>query len=95
MLLEYNQNISIGFELRAGDNHDHAHVGDNIYVTMVASLFTTHSFAMNQRLLILALDEVQKIGSWNHVVRGHAPASGAVAPLGHYQLFVVHEGIPN
>ncbi|KAK2664392.1 hypothetical protein Ddye_002966 [Dipteronia dyeriana] len=96
VLLEYNQNISIEFVLGAGDNHDHAHVGDNIYVTMVAPSFTTHSFAMNQRLLILALDgPVRKIGSWNHAVRGHAPASGAVAPPGHYQLFVVHEGIPS
>ncbi|KAI9182336.1 hypothetical protein LWI28_024326 [Acer negundo] len=42
--------------------------------------------------LILALDgQVRKISSWIHVVRGHAPASGAVAPIGHYQLFVVHE----
>ncbi|KAI9174846.1 hypothetical protein LWI28_023590 [Acer negundo] len=43
--------------------------------------------------LILPLDEqVQKISSWIRVVRGHPPASGAVAPPGHYQLFVVHEG---
>ncbi|KAI9201156.1 hypothetical protein LWI28_019060 [Acer negundo] len=38
--------------------------------------------------------QVRKIGSWIHVVRGHAPVSEAVAPPGHYQLFVVHEGIP-
>ncbi|KAI9192303.1 hypothetical protein LWI28_020839 [Acer negundo] len=27
---------------------------------------------------------VRKIGSWIHVVRGHAPVSGTVAPPGHY-----------
>ncbi|KAK3220360.1 hypothetical protein Dsin_014330 [Dipteronia sinensis] len=82
VLLEYNQNIAIEFELRVGDNHDHAHVGDNIYVTMAAPSLTTLSFALNQRLLILALDgPVRMIGSWNHVVRGHAPASGATRTL--------------
>ncbi|KAL5831417.1 hypothetical protein ACOSQ3_016837 [Xanthoceras sorbifolium] len=97
VLLEYKQEILIEFEPR-GD--DLAYVGDNnIYATMVAPSFTTHSFSMNQRVLVLAMDGVSvgvgKASSRNHVVRVQAPTSGAVAPPGHYQLFVVHEGTPS
>jgi hypothetical protein len=71
-------------------------LGD-VSVTMVAPSFTTHSFAMNQRLLFL---DVTK----NVAVRGRAgafsasvtmPATAVLAPPGYYMLFVVNGHIPS
>ncbi|WVZ56321.1 hypothetical protein U9M48_006869 [Paspalum notatum var. saurae] len=68
-----------------------------VSVTMVAPSFTTHSFAMNQRLLFL---EVTKTAA----VRGHAgtynvsvtmPATAVLAPPGYYMVFVVNGHIPS
>ncbi|KAJ0105482.1 hypothetical protein Patl1_17410 [Pistacia atlantica] len=88
MLLKYNQKLSIGFAIKGK-------LG-NIYVTMVAPSFTTHSVAMNQRLLVLAINGVQKnANAKNYILEGEAPASAALAPPGYYQLFVVHEGVPS
>jgi len=73
-----------------------AGLGD-VSVTMVASSFTTHSFAMNQRLLFL---DVTK----NVAVRGRAgtfnasvtmPATAVLAPSGYYMVFVVNGHIPS
>ncbi|TKY69731.1 Galactose oxidase [Spatholobus suberectus] len=64
-------------------------------VTLVAPSFTTHSFAMNQRVLVLDVVGVQEValGAYKVVARG-AP-SLAVAPPGYYMLFIVHAGIPS
>ncbi|OQU76146.1 hypothetical protein SORBI_3010G099500, partial [Sorghum bicolor] len=68
-----------------------AGLGD-VSVTMLAPSFTTHSFAMNQRLLFL---DVTK----NVAVRGRAgtfnasvtmPATAVLAPPGYYMVFVVN-----
>ncbi|KAL0337388.1 UNVERIFIED_CONTAM: Aldehyde oxidase GLOX1 [Sesamum calycinum] len=62
----------------------------NIKVTMYSPPFTTHGYSMNQRLLILKVNRVEK---------GHisvvAPPSATLAPPGHYLLFVVHRGVPS
>ncbi|EOY23887.1 Glyoxal oxidase-related protein [Theobroma cacao] len=88
--LGYKQKVSLEFTLEGNVNQ-----GD-VYVTMVAPSFTTHSIAMNQRLLVLALDEgVKKTPSGNYLVKGYAPETAALAPPGYYQLFLVHEGIPS
>ncbi|GMY30641.1 aldehyde oxidase GLOX1-like [Fagus crenata] len=88
--LRYKQKFSLAFDLRGkGDIK-------KMYVTMVAPSFTTHSFAMNQRVLVLGLDQVHGTSSTgNFVVQGHAPATAAVAPPGYYLLFVVHDGVPS
>ncbi|CAN1177923.1 Aldehyde oxidase GLOX1 [Linum perenne] len=68
-----------------------------MYVTMVAPSFTTHSFAMNQRLLVLKVEaEDGGVGGrGSYVVKVNAPAKAAFAPPGYYQLFVVREGVPS
>ncbi|CAK7335829.1 unnamed protein product [Dovyalis caffra] len=89
--LKYKQKVSMHFHL----DQRQKELG-KIYVTMVAPSFTTHSYSMNQMLLVLALDsEAQKVDSSNYVVDVHAPATARLAPSGYYQLFVVHEGVPS
>lgn len=60
---------------------------------MIAPAFPTHSVALKQRILFLAVNEVQKNANLqNYNLEGEAPAIGALAPPGYCQLFVVHEG---
>ncbi|KAL2538266.1 glyoxal oxidase-related protein [Forsythia ovata] len=67
---------------------------DLIKVTIVAPSFTTHSFSMNQRLLVLS-QNVTVLGKSTYQVRVLTPGSGNLAPRGYYLLFVVHEDIPS
>ncbi|WCJ26640.1 glyoxal oxidase-related protein [Euphorbia peplus] len=94
LALSYRQNFRVEFQL----NQDETKLG-NIYVTMLAPSFTTHSFAMNQRLLVLGLedsvDRIQVSGAGKYVLGVNAPGTAALAPPGYYQLFVVHEGVPS
>lgn len=66
-----------------------------VMVTMVAPSFTTHSFAMNQRLLVLHVDVVERVSLFGYRVTVRAPLSPNVAPPGYYMLFVVHDEIPS
>lgn len=85
----YKQKLSINFGLKA--------VLDikSVYVTLVAPSFTSHSFSMNQRVLVLEVARVRQMSAGNYVVEGYAPATAALAPPGYYQLFVVHGGVPS
>lgn len=65
-------------------------------VRIVAPPFTTHSFAMNQRMVVLRMigtthDDV--LDSYDLSVVG--PSTAEIAPPGYYLLFVVHSGIPS
>ncbi|KAK8956629.1 hypothetical protein KSP39_PZI001199 [Platanthera zijinensis] len=66
-----------------------------VIVTMLSPAFATHSFSMNQRLLVLATDGVMSILESSYSVRVAAPPSGTLAPPGYYMVFVVNEGIPS
>ncbi|KAM7257809.1 hypothetical protein ACFE04_013550 [Oxalis oulophora] len=89
--LPYNKKFSVNFHLKLiGEKK----IG-NLSMTMVAPSFTTHSFAMNQRLLVLAVDGVRRSAKESYVVVGYAPPNKAVAPPGYYMLFVVHDGVPS
>ncbi|KAI3726797.1 hypothetical protein L1987_66603 [Smallanthus sonchifolius] len=67
-----------------------------VSVTMVAPSFNTHSFSMNQRLLVLDGGVASKIiGRSRYQVVVRAPPSGNIAPAGNYLLFVVHKEIPS
>ncbi|KAJ0431096.1 putative galactose oxidase [Helianthus annuus] len=69
-------------------------VDRRVMVTLVAPSFTTHSFAMNQRVLVLYVDVVEQVSLFEYRVTVRAPLSPNVAPPGYYMLFVVHDGIP-
>ncbi|KAM2544210.1 hypothetical protein TB1_015927 [Malus domestica] len=66
-----------------------------VSVTMVAPSFNTHSFSMNQRLLVLAAETVRKVWEMTYQVQVTTPASGNLAPSGYYLLYVVHQQIPS
>ncbi|KAL4566411.1 hypothetical protein LXL04_030526 [Taraxacum kok-saghyz] len=67
-----------------------------VSVTLVAPSFNTHSFSMNQRLLVLDGGNIVKaVGKLTYEVKPVAPPSGNTAPAGYYMLFVVHHGVPS
>ncbi|KAJ0614900.1 putative galactose oxidase [Helianthus annuus] len=67
-----------------------------VKVTMVAPSFNTHSFSMNQRLLILdGGNTTVAVGMSHYEVSVVAPPSGNIAPAGNYILFVVHQEVPS
>ncbi|TYH72880.1 hypothetical protein ES332_D05G286900v1 [Gossypium tomentosum] len=68
---------------------------NQVSVTMVAPAFNTHSFSMNQRLLVLGNDKVAALGKVTYDIDVTTPCSGNLAPSGFYLLFVVHQGIPS
>ncbi|KAG8389903.1 hypothetical protein BUALT_Bualt01G0027300 [Buddleja alternifolia] len=86
----YKQQIPVRFTIPTGRVN-----GSSIMVTMVAPPFTTHSFSMNQRLLILSGGNVTTVGNSTYQVRVMTPDSGNLAPSGYYILFVVHRDIPS
>uniref|UniRef100_A0A0A9DY17 Uncharacterized protein n=1 Tax=Arundo donax TaxID=35708 RepID=A0A0A9DY17_ARUDO len=68
-----------------------------VSVTMVAPSFTTHSFAMNQRLLFLEVSKAAALPDRAGTYKASAtmPATAALAPPGYYMVFVVNGDIPS
>ncbi|OAY65125.1 Galactose oxidase [Ananas comosus] len=87
---KYGERITIGFQMKGGEGE--------VAVTMVAPAFTTHSFSMSQRVLVLEAAAVVNCSSSSGgfcAAEGFAPPTAAVAPPGYYMLFVVHGGVPS
>ncbi|CAL5332187.1 unnamed protein product [Camellia sinensis] len=87
--LGYGQQIAVWFTVTGTVN------GNMLSVTMVAPSFNTHSFSMNQRLLVLGGGNVTTLGQSTYEVRVITPGSGNFAPSGYFLLFVVHQEIPS
>ncbi|KAK8580846.1 hypothetical protein V6N13_143905 [Hibiscus sabdariffa] len=68
---------------------------NSVSVTMVAPAFNTHSFSMNQRLLVLCDDKVKALGNSAYSIEATTPSSPNLAPAGFYLLFVVYQDIPS
>ncbi|XP_010504696.1 PREDICTED: aldehyde oxidase GLOX-like [Camelina sativa] len=69
---------------------------DLLSVRIVAPSFTTHSFAMNQRMVILKLLSVTRDQLTNsYRVSALGPSTAEIAPPGYYMMFLVHAGIPS
>ncbi|CAL0318986.1 unnamed protein product [Lupinus luteus] len=66
-----------------------------VSVTMLAPPFTTHSFSMNQRLLVLEPNVLNDVGKSSYEVEVTTPGSPILAPPGFYLVFVVHQDIPS
>ncbi|XP_071704280.1 aldehyde oxidase GLOX-like [Rutidosis leptorrhynchoides] len=65
-------------------------------VTIISPSFNTHSFSMNQRLLILDGGKTTKsVGDSTYEIHTTAPPSRMIAPSGYYMLFVVHQDVPS
>ncbi|KAF7817852.1 aldehyde oxidase GLOX [Senna tora] len=65
-----------------------------VSVRLVAPSFTTHSFAMNQRMVVLNLVGVTHVGAHTYYATVVGPSSPQIAPPGFYLLFLLHAGIP-
>ncbi|KAF3620227.1 putative peptide transporter PTR5-like [Capsicum annuum] len=66
-----------------------------VKVTMVAPGFNTHSFTMNQRLLVLASENMRQVGIKDYQINVVTPNNAKLAPPGYYMFFVVHQTIPS
>ncbi|XP_047959517.1 aldehyde oxidase GLOX1-like [Salvia hispanica] len=86
----YGQQIPVRFSIGPGQL-----VKSTIMVTMIAPSFATHSFSMNQRLLVLDRGDVMPVGGSVYQLKAGMPGSGNLAPAGYYLLFVVHKDIPS
>ncbi|PIA57217.1 hypothetical protein AQUCO_00600149v1 [Aquilegia coerulea] len=90
--LTYGQRSIVRFSIPGA-----ALVEIGISVTMVAPSFTTHSFAMNQRLLVLSRGKTTVVAGnpSTYQVLVTMPNSANLAPPGYYLLFVNHQDIPS
>ncbi|XP_043708549.1 aldehyde oxidase GLOX1-like [Telopea speciosissima] len=90
--LSYGQRLVVRFLVSGAVNKK------RVWVTMVAPSFTTHSFSMNQRLLVLGGGNVLAAPPPTKLAYDVAvitPNSAFLAPSGYYLLFVVHQEIPS
>ncbi|RAL37654.1 hypothetical protein DM860_000348 [Cuscuta australis] len=68
--------------------------GGGLAVNVIAPSFTTHSFAMNQRMLVLDVYALQQLSPLTYKITVFAPLTRNIAPPGYYMVFLVHRGIP-
>ncbi|XP_010532190.1 PREDICTED: aldehyde oxidase GLOX [Tarenaya hassleriana] len=68
---------------------------DRLSVRIISPSFTTHSFAMNQRMVVLRLHEVAHHESGPYWITAFGPSTAEIAPPGYYMMFVVHAGVPS
>lgn len=87
--IAYGQRFTVQFTVAAALN------GSAVAVTMVAPSFTTHSYSMNQRLLVIGSGNVAVTGPSTYTAEAVAPGTANLAPSGFYLLFVVHQEIPS
>ncbi|CAL4938606.1 unnamed protein product [Urochloa decumbens] len=93
----YGKKKKLKFSVPASARRRRGGLGE-VSVTMVAPSFTTHSFAMNQRLLFIDVTKVaavrhrHRVGTYHVSVR--MPATAVLAPPGYYMVFVVNELVP-
>ncbi|CAN8240059.1 unnamed protein product [Cochlearia groenlandica] len=66
-----------------------------VKVTMMFPSFTTHSFSMNQRLLVLDHVYSTRLSFWSYEIRVKTPKNANLAPPGYYMVFVVNQDIPS
>ncbi|XP_028792571.1 aldehyde oxidase GLOX-like [Neltuma alba] len=85
----YNGTFSVTLSLQE------YHSARGITVSLVAPSFTTHSFAMNQRMLVLDVVVMERVAPHAYKVTARGPPSPNLAPPGYYMLYVVHAGIPS
>ncbi|XP_004486272.2 aldehyde oxidase GLOX1-like [Cicer arietinum] len=88
--LSYGQKLELQFQMNVTLNYPNL-----VHVTMLAPSFTTHSFSMNQRLLVLEPNKVGIVQDKTYGIKVTVPGSSTLAPPGFYLLFVVYGKIPS
>ncbi|GAB2280319.1 hypothetical protein Dimus_014959 [Dionaea muscipula] len=90
--ISHGQVFPVMYDLPAGSG---ARAVGAVTVTMLLPPFMTHSFGMNQRLLVLGVERLDQVSESSHNVTVRAPRNVYVAPPGFYLLFVVNRRIPS
>lgn len=85
----YGERFSVTFTIAMFDPGN-----GGLAVSMIAPSFTTHSFAMNQRMLVLDIVSLQRLSAFAYKVTVDAPPTRNVAPPGYYMVFVVYQSVP-
>jgi hypothetical protein len=89
-IVAYGEKLKVRFIMKGALNQS------SVVVTMVAPPFTTHSFSMSQRLLVLGGGNAISLAKqYKYEVQVTTPPSKNLAPPGFYQLFVVHQNVPS
>ncbi|OVA12604.1 Glyoxal oxidase [Macleaya cordata] len=87
--LNYGQQLTVRYSVAGALN------ANRVMVTMVAPSFTTHSYSMNQRLLMLGGGNAKRVSPTTYETQVTMPKSGNLAPSGYYLFYVVHQDIPS
>ncbi|PRQ40862.1 putative galactose oxidase [Rosa chinensis] len=87
-IVSYGQEFSVNFGLSV------YRPGVAITVALVSPSFTTHSLAMNQRVVVLEVASQKRLSVFDYKITARGPPSTTVAPPGYYMIFIVHAGVP-
>lgn len=88
-ILTYRQYFTVSFSVSENLSEG------ELSVSIVAPSFATHSFGMNQRMVVLKKNGVSRLTGNTYELGVVAPSMAEIAPPGYYLLFVVHAGIPS
>ncbi|KAM5567103.1 aldehyde oxidase GLOX-like [Rosa sericea] len=87
-IVSYGQEFSVNFGLSV------YRPGVAVTVALVTPSFTTHSLAMNQRVVVLEVASLKRLSVFDYKITARGPQSTTVAPPGYYMIFIVHAGVP-
>jgi hypothetical protein len=95
-IVTYGAKLMLKFSVPASARGRRGGLGE-VSVTMVAPSFTTHSFAMNQRLLVLEVTKMAavRVRAGTYYVSLTMPATAVLAPPGYCMVFVVNGLVPS
>ncbi|XP_050374344.1 aldehyde oxidase GLOX-like [Argentina anserina] len=96
--VSYGLDFGVKFQLDL-----HTKDASEFSVALVTPSFTTHSYAMNQRMVVLEIVRFKPLYSryrkstdkYDCLIVARGPPKNTVAPPGYYTLFLVHSGIPS
>lgn len=88
-IISYGQEFSVNFALSVY-NPDVV-----ISVALLTPSFTTHSLAMNQRMVVLDVASLRRLSVFDYKITARGPPMTTVAPPGYYLIFIVHAGVPS
>ncbi|KAM5572312.1 aldehyde oxidase GLOX-like [Rosa sericea] len=85
----YGQKVQIEFSISG------KLAAQSLFASMISPSFSTHSFSMNQRSLLLPIDNVVSAGNLTFQAQLTMPSDPNLAPSSYFLLFVVHQNIPS
>lgn len=96
--VSYGQSFGVKFQLSV-----HTNDSSKFSVALVTPSFTTHSFAMSQRMVVLDMVRFKHLytrfkkpsAKYDYKIVARGPPKNTVAPPGYYMLFVIQAGIPS